>query len=166
MPSSPCASQVIKYKGLFNYSGFLQGIRGWFSSNDYLWQEDLNKYRASSDGGEHEVKMVGERKINEYIKYKISVWIRAWNIKEVEVIQHGEKVKMTDARVYIEIDTSYDTDYQELFEKNAFLKGLRDFYEKKIIKRIIGDHWEDNLVLKLISLVGFIKGYLKLEETV
>ncbi len=152
--------QTIKYKGLFDFTQFIKTIRGWYGAGNFHLVEKKYKWKP----GELEVEMEGDTKYNEYFKYKIKVWIRSWDIKDVDVVKGGEKIKMQEGRLAIEVNGSYDLDYQNRFEGSKFLQGLRDFYHKYIIKQVIDDWYEDVALGKIFDLTGLIKEKLQFEE--
>ncbi len=157
----PCT--YIKHRGFFNYSELLQAIRKWFIDDDF---EVLNvpiykqKFPAPT-GVEHELGIHAEKTVTEYVKYHIDMMIRAMNMRDIEIIHEGKKMKMQEAQLQIEIIPFIEFDWQKRFQgpppwKN-FLKALDDFYRKHIIKYKIDDYWEDMVLLKAGQLARVIK---------
>jgi len=157
----PCT--YIKHRGFFNYAELLQKVRQWFIDDDF---EVLNvpiykqKFPAPT-GVEHELTMHGEKTVTEYVKYHIDVMIRAMNMRDIEIIHEGKKMKMQEAQLQIEIIPVIEFDWQKRFQGPApwknFLKALDEFYRKHIIKYKIDDYWEDMVLLKASQLARVIK---------
>lgn len=146
----------VKWRGLFNYSELLQAIKSWFKSYDYHFEEPTHKWKTG-DGYEAEIKFKGNRKVNEYVKYYLEVFLRTWDMKEVEVVKDGQKFKMYDGKVAIEISGKVEFDWQKRFGGNKFLQHLQDFFHKFIIRQDINEKWEDELLFKMMNLTKVIK---------
>ncbi len=147
----------VKFRGIFNFSEVMQSIKNWFKSYDYEFAEPTHKWKVPSEGVEAEIKMSGDRKMNEYVKYYINVSIRTWDMKDVEVIKDGQKTKLQEGKISIDIDGKLELDWQNRFSGNKFLQNLQDFYHKFIIKQDIGDRWEDDLLIKVMDLTKIIR---------
>ena len=153
-------THYIKYKGLFNFSDVMQSIRKWFEENNYRFEEPKHQWKVPSEGVEAEIKMKGEHKINEYVRYDIDVFVRTFDMKEVEMVKEGQKIKTNDGRIAIEVSGAAVFDWQNRFHGNKFLQNLQDFFHKFIIKQDIGDWWEDDIFIKVIELKQLIRSKL------
>lgn len=147
----------VKHRGLFNYAELMNGLRNWFRDHGYKFHEPKHQWKVPAEGIEVEIKIKGDRKVNEYVKYHIEIFLRVYDMKDVEVVKDGQKVKMQDGKVTVEITGKLELDWQNRFGGNKFLQGLQDFLHQFIIKQDIGDHWEDDLLYKLIALTKFIR---------
>ncbi len=77
---------------------------------------------------------------------------------EVEVVlKNGHKKKMNKGRLWVQLYGGVETDYEKIWEHNAFLAYLKSFYNKYVVrKRYEGVWWDElyyNIVLKLHSLI-------------
>ena len=153
-------SQTIKYKGLFDFPQVIKAVRGWYGAGNFHLVEKKYKWNP----GALEIEMQGDTKYNEYFKYEISVWIRSWDIKDVDVVKGGEKLKMQEGRLAIEVSGKGIVDWQKRFEGSKFLEGLRTFFHKYIIKRVLDDWYDDIAFGKILGLVALIKEKLQFEE--
>ena len=154
MPALP--QTLIKHKGYVQFPKLLKTISGWFSREGYKSHETKHKYKGGGEA-EYEVDFKGEKKINEYVRYKIDVSIRAWEVKQVELTQEGQKIKTQYGRIHVAVSPSYDLDWQGRFGGNKFLQELQNFFHKYIIYRDINDKWVDDLLFKSIHLARNIK---------
>ncbi len=149
----------VKHRGVFSHQQLVKGIQHWFGENKYTFH--AGKYKVKPNEAEYEV--TGERKVNEYVKFELSVriWIR--DMSEVEVVQDGEKRKMNEGAVQVEVTGSYDLDYAERFGGSKFMQWLQDFYHKYVIRQTIEEVWEDDLYVKIVQLSNTIKEALGME---
>lgn len=149
--------RYVKFRGLFDYGELLLAIRHWFEEFDYRFEEPKHQWKVPPEGAEAEIKFKGERKINEYVKYYIEIFFRTFDMKEVEVVKDGQKMKLYDGKVIVELGGKLDLDWQNRFGGNKLLQGLQDFFHKFIIKQDIGQKWEDDLDMQIIDLTNRIK---------
>jgi len=163
MPKFDMPVTLVKHRGFFNYSDLLQAIRKWYIDDDY---EVLNMpmYKQkfpSSTGVEHEVKIHGEKNVTEYVKFHMDIFMRVYNLRDVEIIHEGRKLKMQEGQVQVEIIPVLELDWQSRFKGpkpwKDFLSALDEFYRNYIIKYKIVDYWEDMVLLKGSQLARVIK---------
>jgi hypothetical protein len=154
MPAFPTV--YIKHKGLFDQQKLIQRLQGWYGEYKYDFQ--MPKYKAKPD--EFEVEAEGSRKINEYVKFTLKVVVKAWEVKEVEVVKDGETRKMNQGRLAIEVNPEYELDYGKRFGGNKFLQALQDFYHNYIMKRTIEEVWEGELWMHQNAMIRAIREVL------
>jgi len=154
---------LIKHRGFFNYSKLLQSVRHWYIDDDYEVL-DMPKFKQkypSPTGTEYELEIHGEKKVTEYVKFHIDVFMRIYNLRDIEIIQEGKKIKLQDGQVQIEVRPILELDWQKRFSGpgwwGKFLQELDEFYRKYIIKYKIGDYWEDMVLIKGTQLARVIK---------
>ncbi len=157
----PMPVTYLKHRGLFSHPQLVKGIQKWFHDQNYTFS--AGKYKLKPNEAEYEAS--GDRKVNEYVKFEVNVhvWIR--DMSEVEVVQDGEKRKMNEGQINIEVTGNYTLDYSERFGGNAFLQWLQDFYHDYIIRQTIEQVWEDDLYMKIVQLTNTIKGLLGIEAS-
>ncbi|MEM4253781.1 MAG: hypothetical protein QXR48_00115 [Candidatus Woesearchaeota archaeon] len=149
----------LKHRGVFSKKELMDAIQKWFTDNRYKFHAP--KYKLKADEAEYEIK--AEREITEYVRYVIEphIWIR--DLKEVEVIRDGEKKKMDEGSIQLELGAYLEFDWAKRFKGNKFVQWLHDIYQKYIIRQTIKDVWEDDLLLKQTELLAVIKGVLGVE---
>jgi hypothetical protein len=152
----------IKYSGLYDLNSLLKAIYTWYNSEYYNFTEAKQKYKPS----EREIKFHGDRKLNEYVRFNIDVDMFFFDIKEVEVIKEGKKLKMQDGKVIIDIKGFLELDWQRRFGGVKYFQYLQDFYHKYIIKQTISEDWEDTLYFKMQQLARMINQRLGMEGSV
>ena len=148
----------IKHKGIFDLNELLQVIKDFWEQDFFKVHMPKYKYKIPTPKGQqHKVNMYAERKMSEYVKFTVKIFIRAFDYKEVEIVKDGKKIKTGQGRLTVEVDGVLDLDFEKRFNGSAFLQGLQDFYHKYIIKYDICDYWEDELVLKMVGVAKLIR---------
>lgn len=159
----PQPVQLVKHRGFFDYSELLQAVRKWFVDENFDTL-DMPMYKQKfpgPTGTEHEFKMRGKKNITEYVKYDFEFSMRVYNLRDVEIIQDGKKIKVQDGQIWFEIAPVLILDWQDRFKGAGpfapFITSLNEFYRKYIIKYTIVDYWEDMCLLKSLQLTRLIK---------
>lgn len=147
----------IKHKGYLDASNLIRSIRGWFLKNRYDFHFPKQKYAGPAGSVEGEIEMYGERKMTEYVKFKISILIRLYDLKEVEIVKNGEKLKSSTGRAAIDISPIIFLDYRKRFGGNVILQALQDFYHRYVIKTTIDLIWESDIFLHVVDLAKLIR---------
>ncbi|OYT32724.1 hypothetical protein DRJ22_01385 [Candidatus Woesearchaeota archaeon] len=158
---------IIKHRGFFNLEKVLKTITNWFNEEDF---EDFDitdyKYKIPSPAGaEYEIRMKGQKKVTGYVMFEIEVILWVYDLREVELIKDGEKIKTNEGRIIIEVFPVLILDWQKRFGGNKFLQRLQDFYHNYIIKYKIADYWDDMCLIKAGQLVKFVQESLSQEVT-
>ncbi|MFH1072867.1 MAG: hypothetical protein V1743_05550 [Nanoarchaeota archaeon] len=156
---------LVKYKGLFDFTGLYQMMRGWFEKNRFEFHEKLYKDKYFSPfGSETEIDWLAERKVSEYVKYEIKVFIHTWDMKEIEVVENGQKKKMTRARMTITLGGNVYLDYGGIFDKKKgrFVNLLGNIL-KKARRREIEIQYLAPLEDNVFMLQTEIKKYLNMQ---
>jgi hypothetical protein len=161
------ATDFVKHRGIFSFSELLQGIRKWYVDDDYEFHIIAHKFKIPSPlGAEHEIEIHGEKKVTDYVRYHIDIFMKFYDVRDVELIKDGQKLKMNDGKLLIEIKCDLEFDWQQRFGGSKFLQALHDFYRNYIIKYKIKDYWEDILLLKMGELKRVIKEKIGLEVVI
>ncbi len=161
----PFPPMIIKQRGFFNLEKVLKTITDWFREEDF---EDFDitdyKYKIPSPAGaEYEIRIDGKKKVTGYVMYQIKVILWVFDLRDVELIKNGEKIKTNEGRISIEITPILVLDWQKRFEGSKFLQRLQDFYQNYIIRYKLSDYWEDMMLIKSGQLVKIVQGVLEQE---
>jgi len=155
----------IKHKGIFNLDGLFKVMRDWMVGQGYEFHEISVKHKVPSpSGAEQEFKFWGWKRVNEYIKFHIDVFMRIYDIKDVEVIKDGKKEMLSQAAIMIEFSARYDKDWSNRFKKGKFLRWLGRFYETYLMKEEIVTKWEDEIYYRIHKFARVIKDFLDFES--
>ena len=149
----------LKHRGLFNHAELVKGMQQWFVENNYKFHAP--KYKLKANEAEYELE--AERDVTEYVRFKMSIHMWARDVVDVEVVKDGEKRKMQEGYIQMDITGELEMDYDARFGGNKAMQWLQDFYHNYIIKQTIADVWEDDLFLKINQLTSTIKHILGTE---
>ncbi len=146
---------ILKFVGLIDLQDLLNRTKSWLSKRQFEFHEYAYKAREPQLG-ELEMFWSGWRDDTEYIRVWVNLYIRLWDMQDVEVISKGKKSKRVKARMRINFRAHIETDYRRKWEGNRFFVTLRDFYEKNIIKPKLDDY-KTKVELEVHSLIAFIR---------
>jgi hypothetical protein len=151
---------TIKHRGFFNLQKLLKTIQGFFSSRDFV--PDWENLKVRSD--EYEVIFNADKKVTEWVKFSFRIQIWIYDLKKVEIVKEGKKIKMDEGKITCEVTPTLILDWQNRFEKKGpfekFTAVLKDLHLKYIMKRDIGDYWEDVIAGVNIDLCKAIQAEL------
>ena len=155
---------IVKYQGVFDKDDLMKTMRNWIVNQGYEFHETSVKHKVPSpDGSEQEFAWWGWRKVNSYVKYHIDMFVKYWNLKDVEVVRDGKKQKLQSAKVQIELSGRCELDFSNRFAGSKVLQFIADFYDNYIIKNEIDTLYTDQLYYRIYKLQGVIKEFLEFE---
>jgi hypothetical protein len=156
---------VVEKVGIVDLDGLYKTMRRWFYDYKYFLDEPTTRIRpGSAAGNEYEWDWRAWKKPNEYVKHHIRVYFYIWDVKDMEVIKDGEKVKLTKCRIMIEFDGHIELDYGKFFGKTKFGRILFDLYNTIILqeeKQVA--NWWDELYYHVYKLQTIVKEYLDMD---
>ncbi len=156
-------SSKISYEGVFSFKNFYEFCYEWLSDEGGLdVSESEYSEKITGDVKEIKVEWKFEKKITDYFKFKGKVKFRILNLKNVEIVQDGLKIKTNTGKVDATIKGVLERDYEGKFERSAFKKFWRGVYEKWIIPSTI-KNYEDKLINICDNFLQQAKAYLDLE---
>ena len=162
---SPIRKMIVQKQGIIDLDGLYKVMYRWFYDNKYYFEEPTTRMRPGTPAGvEYEWKWSAWRKVSDFIKFHIKIFIHVWDAKEIEVIKDGEKIKLTKCRLKIEYDGEIEMDWTKKFDKSKFGNWLLNFYLVYILKeeRIVANWW-DELYYRVYKLQTICKEYLDME---
>lgn len=157
-------TKIIQFTGIFDLDGLYKATVGWIKSRRYWFHEDVYKHKPGGPfGKELEIKWRADKKLNDFYSTGLDVKWHIWDLKDVEVIKNGKKVKLQKARVEIKLDTWLQLEHQKKWGQNKFTKALYEFFENYIIKKEWSSIWWDTSYYRLMKFQAFIKNYLDMQ---
>ncbi len=154
----------IKYDGLFDWDGLYRLIYGWFIDRGYYFEEKSLKHKVPTPmGEEREYWFQGWRKMTEYAKIWIDVYMHFYEAREVEVIKDGKKKKLMKARFFIEMSGKVETDFQGRWDKSGFNLWLKDLFDQTVVRRDMDVIWSDRHYYIIYKLHTLIRQYLDMQ---
>ncbi len=152
---------LIKKSGVFDLDKLYKFVYAWLDERKYFYHEKAYKQK----GVEMELEVEGKKKISGYTQFIIGLEFQLWDMKDVEVIKHGKKVKMTKTRIEVRLSGSVETDYEGNWKESKFKEALNNFYEKYIIKKTLEDEWMFELYKEAYDLQEKIKKIMEQEAS-
>ena len=153
----------LRYVGTLDYEKFLSAIRKWYSVEGYEFHEMQYKHKVPSPAGmDQEMRWTGWKKMNPYVRYWVDVFFHAWDMKEVDMVEDGQRVKRMSCRLLVEFSGQVELDFTKRFAGSKFLQGLQDWYHKYIIRKEIENLWYDELYYKVLKIYSTAKKALDL----
>jgi len=154
----------IRHAGIFDMDGLLFKMRDWLEHNAYEVAEFSLKTKVPSPAGqETEIIWSAGKKVNEFFRFEMEIFIKIYDMKDVEVIKDGQKKTLTQASLLFEIGGILVQDWSNRFEGNKFLAWLYGFYTEFIIREDILTKWADELYYRVHKFARVIKEHLDFE---
>lgn len=156
---SPPFPIYLKYDGIFDLDALYRRCVKWF--HEYGFEFEETAYKGKAD--EIELKWAPWMKVNDYIMYKLALNFHILEYKDINVVKDGRKVKLTKARMRVEISMGLETDYSKRFGGNKFAQQIKKFYERFILKKEMEAYYEDQLYYYMHKLYNVMKEFLDTE---
>ena len=162
----------IKYRGVWNYDDLYAHAVNWFRERKFKFHERLNEHVSSSVhgvanpfGAEAKIQWEAERKETEYFQPWINVYLHSYDVHPVDVVVKGKKnEKFVKGRIWIELRGRLVFDFERKGEESKFTFGLRNFYQKYIIRKKIEHKWWLKLQDEMYELHNLLKESLQMEN--
>ncbi len=156
-------SSRINYEGAVSFADYYKFCYDWLTQQtDLILQEKNYIEKIKGDAKDISIDWSGERLFTDYFKFEVVVQFRVFGLKDIEVLQEGQKIKTNKGRVEMQVNGILIRDYAGKFETTAFKKFLRNVYEKWIISSEI-EQFEERIMLDCDEFLKQAKAYLDLE---
>lgn len=157
-------SSTIKYGGVFLFKDFYRFCYEWLKEETGMDPPSEVKYEEKLKGDEKDIiiEWEGEKELTDYFRFDTKIKFTIRDLKNVEVLQSGKKIKTNEGSVKIEIKGILVRDYKGKFEMSGFRKFLRSIYEKWVIPARI-EEYEGKIAGSCDEFLGQAKSYLDLE---
>ena len=153
----------IDWKGIFDFQDLYKKMKFWLLYEEYGDESENfieSKYieRIKPIGKQIEVKWFGERPINNYSSYYITVAFTGIGLQDAEVTIEGRKIKMNKGQLILTIRGDLVLNRLGNWEKESFLRKLHDkrlffknieFYKEEIREKVTDFHTEVKAYLNL-----------------
>ncbi len=156
--------KLLKIKGVFDFSGMYKYMKKWMVDRHYEFHE--KKFKEKPKGHffpDKEISWWAEKKLTDYIKFRIEISMHLWNAEPVQISKNGEKKDMINGRMEITIKGDIITDYSKEFEKSSLFKNIENFLNKRILYKDILLKYADSFDYELFAFENDIKKYLGME---
>ncbi|MBU1199325.1 MAG: hypothetical protein KKF46_04780 [Nanoarchaeota archaeon] len=153
--------KTMSFEGLFDLKDLFKTIMKWFGEHNYDMWENKNYEEVYEDGKKITCELLPYKKVTDYHKLEIRVFIVCENLKEVEIELKGVKKKLLKGDVNITFDANLMTDYENRWEGRATYFFFRTLIDKFIYKQQT-DQYEREVVKDCNELEEEIKAYLNM----
>ncbi len=155
-------SGKIRHVGIFDFKEFYRFCYMFLIDKDYLVIEKAYTEKIGDKGKEIEIEWEATRKISDYFRFLLKINWRLIGLKDVEVQQNGNKVKMNKGDVEIRAQAILEKDYEHRWESNPFFKFLRTLYDRYLIRGRI-EAYEAKIYGEVDEFLAQAKAFLALE---
>ncbi|HJX06216.1 MAG TPA: hypothetical protein VJ461_05890 [Candidatus Nanoarchaeia archaeon] len=153
--------KFVSFEGLFNLKDLFRTIVKWFNEHGYDMWENKNYEEVYEDGKKIIFELIPYKKVSDYYKLEMRVFVVFENLKEVEVELQGVKQKLLKGSANFTFDAILVTDYEGRWESRPayfFYRAIVD----KFIYRSYTDRYEAELVKDAQEVQEEIKSYLNM----
>jgi len=122
------------YEGLFSLPELYKLIDEWLEEKNYDKKELKNIERVSHDSKYVEIEILPWKKVSDYVKNEIHMHMFFSELKDVEIVKDGVKVKLNSGKIHIIFDGYLNTDYENRWEGKPIFFFLRTVFDKFLYK--------------------------------
>ncbi|MBN1274865.1 hypothetical protein JXA12_01050 [Candidatus Woesearchaeota archaeon] len=153
----------LHYSGLFDLRGLYKTMDKWFTEHNYDKIEKRNFEEVSEGSKQIVLELQPYKKISDYAKVEIRVYVEMTNLTE-EVVTRGDlKQKYNKGDLHFSFDCFLITDYEGHWETKATYYFIRTMVEKFIYKGYT-KRFEAEAVSDTNELINEIRNYLNMER--
>ncbi len=153
----------VSYSGLFDIGEFYKVIDDWFKLKGYDKVIIKHKEYSTETGKNIEILMAPYKKVTDYIKNLVKIWIGINNLRTVEVKKDGKKVKVNKGDIIIIFDGYLETDYEHRWEQKPLFFFMRVLIDKFVNKSEL-DKYGKELVKDINEFHNEIRSFLGLHK--
>lgn len=155
---------ILKYAGIFDFKKLYKSIAEWFIDYAFYLEEPTWKYKVPEMGAEQEIEFKGWKKINEYVRYWIDVYIHIYDLTDVAVVKEGAKQNLNSGRIVVEFRADVETDYSKRMESGTG-PFIKEFMDKYLYKKDMDAVWSDQLYYLTYKVHTRVKEILGMETS-
>ncbi|MDP6642153.1 MAG: hypothetical protein QGF74_02120 [Candidatus Nanoarchaeia archaeon] len=148
----------IEQKATFNFADLYRLLKSWFDlhSYDFFEKEYIDVLK---EGGEKSdsIKWEAEKKIDDYIKFHIEIRLKLSDVVNVQT----KEAMACKGVCSLKFESFIQKDYEDLWERNFFLKFSRALYDHFIMKAKY-DRYADELKKETYEVFNQAKSFLNL----
>ncbi len=146
----------IRHKGLYDFESIYKAVRKWLKDKEYEFNEPKYKDKAGKDGNEVEIKMLGELRVTNFVKFTVKTEAKFFGVREFETEFEGETRKMNKGQFYFLIKGEVEYDYENRFKSDIskyflnLLIGtiLKNYYDVKYVDRFYYELYDLHTLIK------------------
>lgn len=152
----------IKYKGVFDFQAIYKFMVGWLKKRGFEFYETLYKAKPP----ELEIRWMAERRKNGFGMDKIHVHFHIYGDHNYEVVEHGHKKSMFNARMTITIEGEIEVPYEDIFGRKRWTtpmdRKILNLFMKYVMRQEVDLLHADALYYEMQKFQADIKNYLRM----
>ncbi|PIN85897.1 hypothetical protein COV19_07440 [Candidatus Woesearchaeota archaeon CG10_big_fil_rev_8_21_14_0_10_44_13] len=150
-----------KFEGLFNYRDFFRIMDVWLRDKFFDKYEKRNEEYVKPDGTKTvDIEFTPWKKYTDYYKAVFKIEIMISDMKEVEIEQNGQKVRLNKGKINFKVTGYLIVDYEDRWNK-ALQYFIRDIFDK-FVNRAITKKYHDLLITDCNDFVNTLTSYLNM----
>jgi hypothetical protein len=153
--------RFVAFEGLFDLKGLFRIICKWFDERGYDMFENKNYEEVYEDGKKIIFELIPYKKVSDYYKLEIRIFVVFENLKEVEIEIKGVKQRLLKGRANFTFDAILVTDYENRWETRPAYYFYRALIDKFVYKSYT-DRYEAELVKEAKEIQEEVKAYLNM----
>ena len=146
---------LVKHTGKFNLKSLYKNGINWFSKYKYDFTEKEHTVKDNADGQQNIFTWVGEREINDFLLFRITV--KFWMDKVIKT-----KDGQNEGYIIVRFSPEVEFDYKKQWQGSSFSRFLLFIYVNYVIKKEIKNLWDVKLYIEQLELINLIKKELGL----
>ena len=155
------AKEKAESSGLFDFQAFYSFAHSWLKEKSYGVNEDKYSEKLSGNKRDVIVEWTASKDINDYFRFEEKIKMEVLGLTDVEAEIDGEKKKMNQGKISLEIKGIVIRDRKNKWEKSSFLRFVREIYDKHVIPSKI-DEMNKTLIRDVIEFKEEMKSFLEL----
>ena len=137
----------IKHRGFFDANALFGAIQKWFAEELYELHLNEFKQKPGTLGSDYRYIVKADRKVTEFAKFHIELWVRCFNMKDVELIQDGKKIDSPSTEISgIPVSQGIDKEY---------CKALHGVFNERNLFEEVGGYERHNEMLRQPMVMAF-----------
>lgn len=154
---------IVKYSfsGIIPIDNLYKALNKWTRSAGYIILEREHKTFASGEKSDHVFSWTLEKKVTDYVRYKIDTDIRVKGLKEVKT-KTGKK-KYYQGNIDFAFSGYLEKDYEDVYGKNPVVKFTREVFDKYITESKMKT-FEKELLKDRDKLIAEIRAFLEVQR--
>ena len=137
--------------------GLLKSLPVWFNGRQYDFYEKGLGEKDLGPGYEVESEWVASREVTEYVKFEMSILVRAKDVRKV-VLETGEETYWS--RLLIVIGAKMVKDWQGKFKPYGTEELFRQWYERFFAAKELKEY-TNKLAMETVDLIATMKSFLQ-----
>jgi hypothetical protein len=146
-PITEWGTLLLRQHGAIDLRGLHKSLYNWATENNYFFNEKGFTEKVKSHGNEFEISWEFERRVTEFIKFKIIVGIWAHGMNPIKI----EDKEVSQGDIEVVFDTYMEMDWQNRWESSPLHKFFRSIYiyylKKDYFLNYAGKIWSETYEL-------------------